>query len=359
MERHQEFLPASGQPDLAKTGLAPDLSESVPQGPSPLTSLPRPRNRGQNSNRVVSKNASDFEQGYTANVAPRQRRPLNNRIPVPPLLGLDSDSRRVPPDKRPPMTHGNTHDSSKPGTLAAGNNRVRSNPYQQGPNKDKPPIIRSFAVGGQSTLSRQSKVSNMAKHFERISRENERTTRRYAVIRGKRARPVASVRAKVEILESFRDAVEDEESESSSESSETDADGEGEDGASIPTPKSDSMDSTTSRPETLVSNPLPSSARPHNSNAPTDMEVDVGERTSILRVLSGLWPGQAPQSKFSSESDVEDPMADTEHIFRDASMVVRTDEPTSVIALALKYAAFSPLSTVTDPIAVPPCIARC
>jgi hypothetical protein len=40
-------------------------------------------------------------------------------------------------------------------------------------------------------------------------------------------------------------------------------------------------------------------------------------------------------------------------------MVVRTDEPTSIIALALKYAALSPHSIVIDLLVVPPCIARC
>jgi len=423
VKRYQEFLPASGVPDLAKTALAPDLPESEPEVPSPpLRPLLRPHHKGRHGNRVVSKKASvsDFEQGYAANVAPRQRRSLNSRIPAPPPLDLNSDSRKTSPDKRPPMTRGNTYDNPKPSPVV--NNRVRSKSYQKGPNKDKPPLPRSPAAGGKSTFRRQStqgsKVSNIAKHFERISRDNERATRRYAVIRGgRKPRPVASARAKVEILDSVRDVVRDEESESSSESSEADDEGEGEDDTPVPAPKkSDSMNSTTSRPETgseidpvtespaeletgeappstavaqeptgvsttkplrrvneaaesalpsvstsptLFTNPLPPSARPHTSYAPTDTETGVGERNSILRALTTFWPGQAPQSRFRSGSDVEDLMADPEHIFRDASMVVRTDEPTSIIALALKYVVFSPLSIVTDLIVAPPCIVRC
>ena len=402
MKRYQEFLPASGVPDLAKTAFAPDLPESEPDAspPPPLRSLPRPHNKSRHGNRVVSKKASisDFEQGYAANVAPRQRRSLNSRIPGPPPLDMNSDSRKTSPDKRPPMSRGYTYDNPKLSPVAAGN-RVRSKSYQKGYGKDKPPTPRSPATGGKSTVRRQpapgSKVSNIAKHFERISRDNERATRRYAVIRGgRKPRPVASARAKVEILDSVRDVVKDEESESSSESSEADDEGEGEDDTPAPGPKrNDSMNSNASRagtePEvapvtespteieappssavvqdstgipvtaplrtvdeaaestlpsastspTLFTNPLPSSTRPHTSYVPTDTETVVSERNSIFRALTGFWPGQAPQSRFRSGSDVEDLIADPEHIFRDASMVVRTDEPTSIIALALKYAA--------------------
>jgi len=425
VKKYQEFLPASGVSDLAKTALAPDLPESEPDvSPPPLRPFPRPRNKSRHGHRVVSKrtSTSDFEQGYAANVAPRQRRSLASRIPAPPPLDLNSDSRMTSPDKRPPVTRGYTHENPKLSPVVTGNNRVRSRSYQKGPTKDKPPVPRSPAAGGKSTFRRQqapgSKVSNIAKHFERISRDNERATRRYAVIRGgRKPRPVASARAKVEILDSVRDAVKDEESESSSESSEADDEGEGEDDTPVPAPKkNDSMNSTTSRPETepevdpvtespaeivagetlpspgvvqeptgvpvttplrtvdeaaesaLPSTPasptvftsqLPPSTRPYTSYFPTDPETGASERNSIFRALTTFWPGPAPQSRFRSGSDVEDFMADPEHIFRDASMVVRTDEPTSIIALALKYAALTPHSAVIDLIVVPPCIVRC
>ena len=48
----------------------------------------------------------------------------------------------------------------------------------------------------------------------------------------------------------------------------------------------------------------------------------------ILKALSTLWPQQPHQ--------FDDPFGDPEHIFRDSDMVVRLDEPTSIIALALK-----------------------
>lgn len=423
VKKYQEFLPASGVSDLAKTAFAPELPESEPEAPSPpLRPLPRPRNKSRHGNRVVSKktSVSDFEQGYAANVASRPRRPLNSRIPVPPPLDLNSDSRKASPDKRPHMTRGHTYDNPKLSPAASVHNRIRSRSYQKGSTKDKPPVPRSPVAGGKSTFRRQplpgSKVSHMTKHFERISRDNERATRRYAVIRGgRKPRPVASARAKVEILDSVRDAVKDEESESSSESSEADDEGEGDDEVPPSAPKKNgSMNSTTLRPETepevapvtespaeigtsalpssgvvseaggipvtmppipvneavesvlpststsptVFTSPLPSATRPHTSYAATDTESGVSERNSIFRALTGFWPGHAPQSRFRSQSDAEDLIADPEHIFRDASMVVRTDEPTSIIALALKYVVLPPPRQQLTFIA-PHCIVKC
>jgi 1-phosphatidylinositol-3-phosphate 5-kinase len=68
-------------------------------------------------------------------------------------------------------------------------------------------------------------------------------------------------------------------------------------------------------------------------------DLDLGtsgqERNSLLKALSGFWPQNLPHRiRFDDETD--DPIRDPEHIFRDSAMVVRTDEPTSIIALALK-----------------------
>lgn len=303
------------------------------------------------------------------------------------------------------MTRGHTYDNPKLSPAASVYNRTRSRSYQKGSTKDKPPVPRSPVAGGKSTFRRQqlpgSKVSHITKHFERISRDNDRATRRYAVIRGgRKPRPVASARAKVEILDSVKDAVKDEESESPSESSEADDEGECDDEDAISAlKKNDSMNSTTSRLETepevvpitespvemrtseaprssgvvpavdvipvirplrpvneaaqsvlpsastsptVFTSPLPSATRPHTSYVTTDTESGVNERNSIFRALTGFWPGHAPQSRFRSQSDAEDLVMDPEHIFRDASMVVRTDEPTSIIALALKCVILPP-----------------
>ncbi|KAJ2923607.1 hypothetical protein H1R20_g13485, partial [Candolleomyces eurysporus] len=74
-----------------------------------------------------------------------------------------------------------------------------------------------------------NKVSNIAKHFERLGRDADRAKSKYTVLRlgGKRARPVASARAKVEVLDSIKDAIRDEDESESSDSSEADDEGDG------------------------------------------------------------------------------------------------------------------------------------
>jgi len=220
-----------------------------------------------------------------------------------------------------------------------------------------------------------TKVSNIARHFERISRESERANRRYAVIRGRKVRPVASSRATVEVLESIKDAIKDE-SDISESSSEADDEGGDEDEgrksadkttesspeqsttlpvvtvqkdpvtspnlpvqeirAPAPTstpPLSPPVAERSFPPSPFLSSPLPEMNPPRTP--PTLSLEEFPGRSSIFRhAFSGLWLPQLPSKRV--EFDNEDPLNDPEHIFRDSSMVVRTDEPTSIIALALK-----------------------
>jgi len=185
---------------------------------------------------------------------------------------------------------------------------------------------------------------------------------------------VASARAKVEVLDSVKDAIKDE-SDSSDSSSEADDEGDGnvEETKTVPelvqesSPDSEppitapevtvqtatpleSFPATAEPPVaaedpaprlpppgplSLPSSPFLSSFKDYGNvftPPPNDLDLANGtERNSILKALSGLW--QAPTSR--SPFDGDDPMNDPEHIFRDSSMVVRTDEPTSIIALAL------------------------
>lgn len=230
-----------------------------------------------------------------------------------------------------------------------------------------------------------------------MNRDNERANRRYAVIRGRRARPVASARARVEILDSVKDAIKDE-SESSDSSSEADDEGGDEDDGQKPSEATSPDSSTKTSPEASATLPevnigsepqvsdldqpgtsqpsVPSQAEPEPgsskppgepSSAPRDREMTMSvpaspllssifphykeqslpppsdfelgpgqERNSILKAFTNLWPQHLPHPRARGELEGDDIMADPEHIFRDSSMVVRTDEPTSIIALALK-----------------------
>jgi 1-phosphatidylinositol-3-phosphate 5-kinase len=221
-----------------------------------------------------------------------------------------------------------------------------------------------------------NKVSSIAKHFERINKENERANRRYSVIRGRRARPVATARAKVEVLHSLKDVIKDDESESADSSSEADDEGDGDDEGhktmAEPVPESSppstvavdpapgteaplaSVEDATTEIAVVPEPPPPESSLPKNEvpasippsplldsvqspslTPPHDIDIIGTQSHSLLKTL-GLWLHQPPPRYHRSEAEIDDPMVDPEHIFRDSSMVVRTDEPTSIIALALK-----------------------
>ncbi|TFY71832.1 hypothetical protein EVG20_g1173 [Dentipellis fragilis] len=408
VKKYQDFLPAHGMEELAKSALSPGLPMAESDQESIFPRQPRQPSRHKSKHIPARKaSTSDFEQSYAANIAPRyltHRRPvrqasLSSRIPGPITSSLDSQepSRQPSPEKRPStlvknMDAPRTGRTSPPpvprgSILAPGQKAPRPKSSRNPINKDKAPSRPTSSSGPKPTFRRASgapgsKVSNIAKHFERINRDTERANRRYAVIRGRRARPVASARAKVEVLDSVKDAIMDE-SESSDSSSEADDEGGDEDdtrkSSDKPSPESSgTLPSVVvqAEPEAIVEAPstadvdlgkieegvpVPSTSDPlvavrdavpsippspllsaffppkePMSPPPSDLDIGPGqERHSLLKALSGFWPQQYSQPRNRVEMEGDDPMTDPEHIFRDSSMVVRTDEPTSIIALAL------------------------
>ncbi|KAJ3173677.1 1-phosphatidylinositol-3-phosphate 5-kinase [Geranomyces variabilis] len=61
-----------------------------------------------------------------------------------------------------------------------------------------------------------------------------------------------------------------------------------------------------------------------------EIQAMVGERTSIMKTLTSLWTGNA-----ANFAPLQCPLAPTEHIFPDSNVVVREDEPSSIIAFTL------------------------
>ncbi|KAF7337658.1 1-phosphatidylinositol-3-phosphate 5-kinase [Mycena sanguinolenta] len=390
VKKYQDFLPAQGVQDLAKTAFPPRIvvSESE-QEYAPVRLGPRSKSRHRAPARKQS--TSDFEQGYAANIAPKylthSRRALpqaaGSRIPGPIGSSIQSEasSRRHSPEKRAYVLADSRGRLPLPPNAKAGASGSKSSKTKASSRtRDKPPSRGTATAGSKSTFRKPppgpgSKVSNIAKHFERLGRDAERSKTRYAIIRGRRARPVASARAKVEILDSVKDAIKDE-SDSSDSSSEADDEGDGNveetktvpelpehsspDSDPAPAPAPEPIVESTPPPETIpaiaeppaaTEAPASRSPRPGPLSLPPspflssfkdvgnvltppphDLDLTNGtERNSILKALSGFW--QTPSSRSPFEGD--DPMNDPEHIFRDSSMVVRTDEPTSIIALAL------------------------
>lgn len=415
VKRYQEYLPPQGVEELAKTALsaAAAVSENEQDGPRGVSPRPHPKSKARQSFLARKSSMSDFEHSYAANIAPKYlthaRKPIANqaqqvsRIPGPMVSSFDSRaaSRRSSPDKRPSVSRMHTEVSIRGGRTSPtptrqgstgpfghknkGKSTIRALP------KEKTTLSRPASSSApKSTIKRASapgnKVSNIAKHFERIGRDNERANRRYAVIRGRRARPVTTARARVEILDSIKDVMKDDEESDDSCSSEADDEGGGdeednggdessskgsqviaparepnpirrseqtlplsqilEDGSRLErpamvldAPKEDKLaEPPTTEVHILNSAPI-SPAMPPIPYTPTvsppelDLSGVAGERNSLFKTLAGFWPQQTQGNR---HNDNDDPMSDPEHIFRDSSMVVRTDEPTSIIALALK-----------------------
>ena len=356
VKKYQEYLPAEGVHDLTRTAFAPRpvMSESEQEYPHQLTRRSGIRNKSRHRAPVRKVSTSDFEQGYAANAAPRH---LKKAV-------TEKNKTRIPA----PIGSIETHESPRKPSRGA------SRP------KDKPAMRLPLTAGSKSAFRRPptgtgSKVPNIAKHFERLSRDAERSKGGYTVIRGKRARPVVSARARVRVLNSLKD----DDSESSDSSSEADDEDEGNEGneeerpldlavknspepehiSSEPTSKTvdpsptinlnppDTHDageiSHVSPPVQIHSPPSPflsaTKTKYDTTLTPPTSDQELGangiEKNSILRALSGFWPQPV---RHSIEGD--DSMGDPEHIFRDSSMVVRIDEPTSIIALALECVFF-------------------
>ena len=397
VKKYSEYLPPQGVEELAKTALSPHLDTAESEQES-ATRWPKPPSSKNRLKRSLARrpSTSDFESSYAANVAPRYlthsrrqaRQPsLSSRIPGP-VTSSNYTSRQQSPEK--PLLSADSDATTKHSLQGKGlvpSVVGRSAIPRQGRNlgKDRAqPRAVSGTVGKglaarRGVLPPGSRVSSIARHFERISKDNDRANRRYAVIRGRRARPVASSLATVEVLDSVKDAIQDE-SESSDSSEADDEGGDEEDThkspdkdktspkatGTVPAQGTDEPKDTipaqppepnaspspgnsqgvssesplTSRRSTLTSGPsspsLSSSVDPRVPIPSPLYDLDYGapghERPSFLKALSGFWPQNIPHR--SDEPD--DPIRDPEHIFRDSSMVVRTDEPTSIIALALR-----------------------
>lgn len=416
VRRYQEFLPAEVSQELATCAFPPPpppaTTESDTDGVQEALPRRRPKSRPRQREPLRKESVSDFERSYALNAAPKpftgqanaaRRRGTTARVTGLPLSSTDSrdSSRRTSPDKRTAMPRYNTEASLRVGRLSPtpgdavetlGRNKPRlsgRNTTKERPSSSRQPSVSnsklvprraSNVAGGSGGTMIGGKVSNMARHFEKIHKDTERSSRRYAIIRGRRVRPVAPARVKLEVVDSIKEAIKDESYDSSS-SSEADDEDEGDDeqdgtnlkdspqemslnssvdlkqasegsSSSSGTPSQDvpAVELTTtdnSGSVTLVPgqtsqiglaapSSLPSpTAMPHTpSETPPTYEAE--RHSTIMKALSGFWPQQATPLRNVPDIDEDDLMADPEHIFRESSMVARTNEPTSVIALALK-----------------------
>ncbi|KAL5478589.1 MDM12_4 [Sanghuangporus weigelae] len=409
VKRYQDFLPAPVSTDLARSSFPTSALSGMESDQETPTLWRPPRPRIKSKPKILSRkeSVSDFEHSYAANVAPKYLAPRrvtgahqSSRIPGPAPVDSRDSSRRTSPDKRPSYSKQDSDSTVKGGRASSPPPRValsgipgratksvaagrvpkdRSQPSRVGSMSN---VRNAFRKASNTNFG--GKVSNLARQFERINKDFERTTRRYAVIRGRRARPVASSKATVEVFDSVRDAIKDSDvsGESSSEADDEDDDeddasmtmktsgpastrldsrsnnnhdeeppDQGAKGDEAPAAQADkiptsfvpsSSPSTEVKPVGPVVEAMPSpllqgqpNRTPSETPSPSDIESGtsgIDRPSTIMKALSGFLPNHL-RGHFEFEAD--DPMADPEHIFRESSMVVRTDEPTSIIALAL------------------------
>ncbi|KAF2402745.1 hypothetical protein EJ06DRAFT_489299 [Trichodelitschia bisporula] len=226
------------------------------------------------------------------------------------------------------------------------------------------------SVAGPSSVKKDSRVSTLAKHFEQLSREFEKQRmrdREMRVERGRQARayPLGSSKPIVSVYRDAHEAVQEPESEGQSrmESSavtestaETgtstepistgDASSLAETPVDIEAPPEDEHEAgepVEGEPEGEGSDADHVSVEDHDlpettaSHSPTDssleltLELPKHEKTSLMRMLTSFWSERSA----SGWAPLEYPFASNEHVWGDSDVIVREDEPSSIIALAL------------------------
>ncbi|KAL8794361.1 MAG: hypothetical protein Q9195_003059 [Heterodermia aff. obscurata] len=248
--------------------------------------------------------------------------------------------------------------------------------------------VKSIGIVSHSMIPRSignrradSKVSSLAKHFEQLSREFEKERLRErrqkaAKIRRSRAYPMTASKPIVEIYRNVHEAVEEREPSDedlmSSDPFQADHEGSSTTAAHMAhnmesqTPgegfhAEDTAAETTENEEThqldsyrgsdtegegpraeddhslLEDIQVPGTAEEHHALTPTEAQLDIKldlpkhERSSLMKMLTNFWAERSA----SGWHALDYPLNASDHIFADSDIIVREDEPSSLIAFAL------------------------
>lgn len=241
----------------------------------------------------------------------------------------------------------------------------------------------SFIPRSVPTKKKNTRVSSLAKHFEQMTREFEKERqrereRRAARGRDSRAYPLASSKPIVEVYKNVREAVEEREPSGegevprmpADESSRTSdefmksafGDGSRQEGVSPKQPKEKQTGSAgsveadeNSRPDdTIMSDVEAEEAQSDEDRVSADglqmvdsqeelpkmspedeqidpMELKNHERSTLLKLLTNFWSERSA----SGWAPLEYPLTMYDHVFADCDIIVREDEPSSLVAFAL------------------------
>ncbi|KAL9612135.1 MAG: hypothetical protein Q9167_003251 [Letrouitia subvulpina] len=225
---------------------------------------------------------------------------------------------------------------------------------------------------------KDSHVSTLAKHFEQLSREFEKERikerrQRFSRSRQSRVYPMVAAKPIVEVYRNVREAVEEkepsdedlpsselpleqDESPSTIDNMATTTDsqtpGEGfhaEDTTAENTEAEDNVNPDShvvsdaegegvgSEEDRSLLEEVPGTEEEHHALSPTEAQLDLKldlpkhEKTSLVKMLTNFWAERSA----SGWQALDYPLNTSDHIFADSDIIVREDEPSSLIALAL------------------------
>lgn len=249
--------------------------------------------------------------------------------------------------------------------------------------------LKNHRKGGHSLIPRsiqskrkESKVSTLAKHFEQLSREFEKERmrdrkQRAAKVTQSRAFPKASSKPIVEVYKDVDEAVEEpgpsdddlhsiEPSQPNPESTST-VEGiaslvantvTGKDSSYLPSDNIPKAEETATEAETDDNQPNVSQTASDDdgigsdvehsllddipgvsdiveslgvTESSTELELPKHEKSSLMKMLTNFWAERSA----SGWTQLEYPLNATDHVFVDSDVIVREDEPSSLIAFAL------------------------
>ena len=184
-------------------------------------------------------------------------------------------------------------------------------------------IIDGISPGSSKTSARRnlagsSRVTSIARHFDRLSRDAERERqKRLSLVRGKRARPVGITKAKVQVFNNVRDAFKDESDTDSSEADNEEDDHGSEDSADSAGQPKDSRRSRSPRnslspqSENKVS-PMASVSAPTSIDPPDDLSAGIPISASSSSITgSSIMSDTRSDMSFTDRLQIELPSFET------------------------------------------------